>query len=614
MGKTTIDGLAVRSSSDSNKRANFATPKKSKSTKKPLPNNRNTHKPSPARTKAKPNAKMTPRRTTSSVTEPLILNSTTVMQDIQPAHHNRANRVSDFVQPEDSYDELLGVDELETASVDFTADENDWSDLLDGFGEAKSVRPESNDFLKDNTDSFFGDSDEEPEPAPRRKAPRKKKSKKRKVIKAIIFSLLALLLVGGVVAFIWGDQIISKLTNGNSGIWDTVWSLVSDEVPFAEDENGRTNVLIFGTEGYDMNGSTGNGGVHAGAQLTDSIMAVSFDQETKDVAMISIPRDLKVSRACSVGKINEVYSCHNNSGANEAAGAEALAEQLSDVLGIDFQYWVHVNWGSLEDIVDLLGGITVTLDEDVNDYNYTTMVVKAGVPTQLTGVQAVALARARHGTAGGDFTRGGTQQKILEGIVEKVVSSGIGVTDAINLLNILGDNFRSNFSSENIKSGVSLAAGFDINNMRQVLLVDYNTNTYYVKTDMINGVSYVIPSAGLGNYHNIHEYVDKMLSSNPAVREGALLSVFNASWTEGAAQAEQAGLEAEGFSVIGVGEVSEHDCTDTYCVYSLNDEMPATAEILRSKYQVDLRPASELSNDIRPGASDFVIVIGNTGE
>ncbi len=45
-----------------------------------------------------------------------------------------------------------------------------------------------------------------------------------------------------------------------------------------------SNVLIFGTEGYDMNGSSGDG-VHDGAQLTDSIMVASFDQERKDVAL-----------------------------------------------------------------------------------------------------------------------------------------------------------------------------------------------------------------------------------------------------------------------------------------------------------------------------------------
>lgn len=159
-------------------------------------------------------------------------------------------------------------------------------------------------------------------------------------------------------------------------------------------------------------------GTHDGAQLTDSIMIVSFDQKTQDVALLSLPRDLKVPMACSAGKVNEVYWCNNQNGTNEEAGALALAEQLRQVLGIEFQYWAHVNWGALMDIVDTLGGVTVTLDEDINDKGHTGTVIQAGVPTHINGLQAVALARARYGTAGGDFTRGNSQQKIMEGIIK----------------------------------------------------------------------------------------------------------------------------------------------------------------------------------------------------
>lgn len=181
--------------------------------------------------------------------------------------------------------------------------------------------------------------------------------------------------------FIWGDSIIARLTNGNSGLWDVIGSMMSETVPFETDEHGRTNVLVFGTEGYNMNGDVGNT-QHEGADLTDSIMVISFDQETKDVALLSIPRDLKVSQACFAGKVNEVYTCNNADGADETAGAEALEEQLGEVLGIDFQYWAHVNWGSLVQIIDALGGITVTLDEDIADYWNTGVVMQAGVPAQ----------------------------------------------------------------------------------------------------------------------------------------------------------------------------------------------------------------------------------------
>ena len=157
-------------------------------------------------------------------------------------------------------------------------------------------------------------------------------------------------------------------------------------------------------------------------------------------------------------------------------------QQLEQVLGIKFQYWAHVNWGSLVDIVNTLGGVTVTLDEDINDSGWTNVVAHAGVPIEINGEQALGLARARHGTMGGDFTRGNTQQKIVEGIIQKVIDNGIGLNEALGLLSILGDNLRTNFSSDNIKAGLKMITGFNVSSMRNVQLADYQNNVYYVTT------------------------------------------------------------------------------------------------------------------------------------
>ena len=117
---------------------------------------------------------------------------------------------------------------------------------------------------------------------------KKKPSKKRKII-TITALVIVLLMIGVVVwAIFWGNDIIAKITGGRGNIFDF---LVESYEPLKTDENGRTNILAIGTGGYNMDGDEGNG-VHDGAQLTDSIMLISFDQKTGDVAMISLPRDL----------------------------------------------------------------------------------------------------------------------------------------------------------------------------------------------------------------------------------------------------------------------------------------------------------------------------------
>ena len=450
--------------------------------------------------------------------------------------------------------------------------------------------------------------EEDPKKSKRGKKPKKKR--KHHIIKKIFLGLFLLLIGGAVAIFIWGDSLISRLTNGQSGFWDTVGSLFSEEVPFETDSNGRTNIIIFGTEGYDMDGTSGDG-VHDGAQLTDSIMVVSLDQKTQDVALLSLPRDLKVPMACSAGKINEVFWCKNQDGNNESAGAEALMKQAGEILGIDFQYWAHVNWGSVVEIVDSLGGITVVLDEDISDFYYTGMVIEAGVPTNLNGQQAVALARARHGTMGGDFTRGNSQQKIVEAIAQKLLENGISVSEALGLVNILGDNLRTNFTTDNIKAGVRLLSSFNINNIRNVSLVDYENNIYYVQSEMINGVSYVIPSAGLGDYGEIQEYLDRMFSSEAGVREGAEIAIYNASGQVGVAGAEKTHLESMRYHVGTVGDVAPESCLEEYCLYVLTEGMPATQAVLEDRYQTTARPANELPADVWPGNADFVVLIGN---
>lgn len=542
-----------------------------------------------------------------------------LMSDVTPTRRRTRQATITTSEPSDRYDsDILLAGGMEYNHNEKVVgvktgekDESDWSDLLDQLDSSSDSKKRA----KSKKEDLIKEEDEESKSKTKKKV--KTKKKKRRIIRRVLLILLALILMGGVWLYFWGDGLISRLTNGNSGLIGTLWSLMSEEViPFETDANGRTNVLVFGTEGYDMDGSSGNG-THDGAQLTDSIMVISFDQETKDVALLSLPRDLKVSRqsACYAGKVNEVFSCNNSNGQNEAAGAEALMKQVGQIFGITFQYWAHVNWGSLVDIVDAIGGITVTLDEDINDYGYTTMVIKAGVPTRLDGQGAVGLSRARHGTQGGDFTRGNSQQKIVEGIVQELVSTGVDLPKILNLVNILGDNLRSNFSSDNIKAGAKLVSGFDVASIRNVPLVDYNTGVYYVKTGMINDISYVLPNTNSeSDYSKIQAYVAKMFSSNPAVREDAGIAVFNATGESGIAGAEQERLESEGYTVYSIGDAAQEDCIEKYCLYVLGDSAPETLNALEARYNVAARSGSELPRGIAAGYADFVVIIGQGEE
>ena len=434
-------------------------------------------------------------------------------------------------------------------------------------------------------------------------------TKKRKIITWVI-SIILLILIGGGIAFIlWGNDIIAKITGGQGNVFDLMFQDEHYE-PLKTDENGRTNILAFGTSGYDMDGEE-NGGTHDGAQLTDSIMIISLDQNTGDLAMLSLPRDLKASPTCtSTGKINEVYWCNGGNGdistEEEATAAQALMDEVGSILGIDFQYFVHVNWGSLVQIVNTLGGITVTIDEDIYDY----YVYHAGETRTIDGDEALWLARMRHGTAHGDFTRANSQQKILIGIKDKVLEKSLSITDLLSLASTLGDNLRSNFSVEEFKTLAHLTYEYDFDSMRQVSLIEPEM---LVTTGTINSISYVLPVGGAGYYTKIQNYVAKMFNSDPKVREDYAILVLNATETPGVASNEKSNLEEDNYNSIYIDDAPEGIYEEGYTLYALTDTAPETKKLLEKKYNTTAKSLEELPAGISQNY-DFIIIVNKETE
>lgn len=432
--------------------------------------------------------------------------------------------------------------------------------------------------------------------------PKKKVSKARKI--ASIVALVIVLIITGLAlwAVFWGNDIIAKITGGQGNVFDLLTFTNETYDPLKTDSNGRTNILAFGTSGYNMEGDEGNG-VHDGAQLTDSIMMISLNQETGDIAMLSLPRDLKASPTCTAtGKINEVYWCNNMRGDNEDAGATALMTEVGSILGVDFQYYAHLNWGSLVSIVDILGGIEVTLDEDINDKYWTGAVYQAGVTYTLNGEQALGLARARHGTTGGDFSRGNSQQQILIGIKNKIFEKNLSISDLLGLASTLGDNLRTNFSLNELKTVAHLTSEFDFDSMRNLTLYpDYMT------TANINGISYVVPRAGVSNYGAIQKYVATKLSNDPRTYEEPTILVLNATETPGLAATERKKLSEDGYQDVEIGDAPEGEYIRGYMLYS-NHEKPGTEDLLEERYSAEAWDFSDLPEAVSRDY-DFVIIL-----
>lgn len=533
----------------------------------------------------------------------------------QPLNKNssvqpKANQIN---QPSDSINRNLREDSIRTAPR-----ESSYNEMLKKFSDSKNMN-----YRNINHDNYDPFTDEKKPKRPTQSFPEPKNIEPEEPLGKPIFTKkphflkprrIIFLLIFGIIVFVvfnFGDGLIKKITNGKSGLFEAVQTFTSEKtVPLTTDSKGRTNILIFGTSGYDMDGKTGSG-VHDGAALTDSIMFVSIDQKTGNAAMLNIPRDLKVDNTCtSTGKINEVYWCSNTQGKNEAAGADSLKFAIEKITGQKIHYYAHINWGALVKTVDMLGGITVTLDETINDYGYTKTHIKKGVPTHLNGEQTLGLARARHGSESGDFSRGNSQQKILIALQKRVIEQGLDFTKIMNIVNIVGDNVRTDFKIEEIKTLVKIGKNFDVSNVQQIAIYDPTDPEKYIKTAMINGISYVIPTAGVGNYKQIQQLIKDVISGN--VAEKAKIAVLNGSEVSGAAARERVRLESAEFEVGTVGDAKGNYEEKEYYIYQINDKVPKTAEKLKNFYKTDLISKDKLDKSIlaKYAEYDFVIIIG----
>jgi polyisoprenyl-teichoic acid--peptidoglycan teichoic acid transferase len=447
---------------------------------------------------------------------------------------------------------------------------------------------------------------------------KKPKSKARRIIFWVGIGLLtALLAVGGYLAYTFfatGDRVFE----GN------IFDIVQNE-PLKKDENGRSNFVIFGTAEDDENGE------HGGANLTDSIMVISVDQEKKDAYMISLPRDLWVDyeETCTVGnqgKINAVYFCASNDGQDEAAGAAALQRKAGEIVGLDIQYYVHLNFTAVVEAVDAVGGVDVKVESnppgmgilDRNfDWkcNYQCYYVRYddGEVAHMDGEHALAFARARnaqggYGLAQGNFDREKNQQKVITALREKALSVGTltNLGSVTGLLNALGNNLRTNIETKEVRTIMSLASDIPTSSINGLSLVGGEDGDL-VTTGSYNGQSIVRPVAGLMVYTEIHDYVQRNVNANPVTREEPHVTVLNGGRAAGIAQTEADRLADEGF-IIDVVDNAADGTYERVEIYQLTAEKTASAQKLAELYGVTVKTTTPPVSVV--GETDFLIILG----
>lgn len=162
----------------------------------------------------------------------------------------------------------------------------------------------------------------------------------------------------------------------------------------------RTSILVLGSD--ERKGET--------ASRSDTIILVTIDPNVNKIAVVSIPRDTRVTFSNGeVGKINAAYAY---------GGPEGSVKAVEKLMGIPIDYYIELNFEGFAKVVDTLGGVTINVPqrmykpmEGINLY--------PGLQ-RLNGSQALAFVRYRDYQLG-DIDRASKQQQFLVALADEVL-------------------------------------------------------------------------------------------------------------------------------------------------------------------------------------------------
>lgn len=184
-----------------------------------------------------------------------------------------------------------------------------------------------------------------------------------------------------------------------------------------------------------------------GGGLTDTIILASINPKTMKVLLTSIPRDSYVPISCYGGTRSKI----NDAG---AASNACLMDTVEDLMGVNVDFYMKVNFQGVVDIVDAVGGIIINSPVEFvgqsssDERGHYTVWIPAG-DYLANGEEALAFARERHKMPNGDFDRQIHQQEVIQRIAEKLVGMN-SVTEALKVLDAAGDNFSTNLSVDQL--------------------------------------------------------------------------------------------------------------------------------------------------------------------
>lgn len=244
-----------------------------------------------------------------------------------------------------------------------------------------------------------------------------------------------------------------------------------------DNQEGYTTIALFGLDSRDVTSDTGN--------RSDTILVASIDNKTKDVKIISVYRDTYLEMENPDGKNDGLYTKITH--AYAFGGPKAAVATLNKNLDLQITDYVTVNFASMAEVVDDLGGITVNVDEaerqSVNIWlpetasiagrSYNALYETGDVT--LDGLQAVTYCRIRN-IGAGDIDRAARQREVLEAILTKAKTSDLSTLNTI--LDDVLDDISTSLSKKDLIALMANVFEYNITGNEGFPMV-YHAGMYY---------------------------------------------------------------------------------------------------------------------------------------
>ncbi len=219
---------------------------------------------------------------------------------------------------------------------------------------------------------------------------------------------------------------------------ESVLSLKTEKTESIKVNDDTFTVYISGIDVY--------GSINKTSRSDVNILA-TINPETGQILLVTTPRDYYVTFP---NVTNGKYDKLTHAG---IYGVDTSVDTLEAIYDVDIDFYARVNFTSLIDMVDALGGITVYSEQSFSSHatpDNRTVYFNEGL-NDLNGEEALAFSRERKRLPGGDNQRGINQQAVIVGMVDKATSPAI-ITGANKLLESVGGNVDTNMTESQIQN------------------------------------------------------------------------------------------------------------------------------------------------------------------